>query len=321
MHQPSFGDLEYQHKRKRTRREVFLSEMDQVLPWKALLDLIAPTYPKGAKGRPPYPLETMLRIHFLQQWYTLADLAMEEALYESAPLRQFAQLSLSERLPDETTILNFRRRLEKDGLAKELFETVNAQLQAKGLMMRTGTIVDATIINAPTSTKNNTGERDPEMHQTKKGNQWYHGMKAHIGVDDQSGLVHTLTTTAANAADISQVATLLHGQEERIYADAGYVGAPKRAECEGVSADWRIAARRNSINKLTDSAYKEALLAYETLLAQIRAKVEHPFRVIKRQFGMRKVRYRGLAKNTAKLYTLFALANIWTVRRRLLAAG
>ena len=320
MYQPTFGDLEHDQKRKRTRREVFLDEMEQVVPWKRLLALIMKDWPKGKNGRPPYPAETMLRIHFLQQWFAYGDLAMEEALYESMILRRFARVSMNT-LPDETTILNFRHRLEEKNLAKDLFDAVNAELESKGLLLRTGTVVDATIIHAPSSTKNSTGQRDPEMHQTRKGNQWYHGMKAHIGADDQSGLVHTLVTTAANASDVSQTHGLLHGEEARVYGDAGYTGAHKREECSDIKVDWRIAARRSTIQSLEESPYKEALLHYEYLLASVRAKVEHPFRIVKRQFGYVKVRYRGLAKNTGQLYTLFALSNLWMVRRKLLAVG
>ncbi|MES8825291.1 IS5 family transposase, partial [Ralstonia mannitolilytica] len=202
--QLSFGDAEGLGSRKRTRREVFLAEMEQVVPWQALLGLIEPHYPKmGRPGRQPYPLATMLRIHFLQQWYALSDPAMEEALYDTPVMRRFAQLGGLADIPDETTILNFRRLLETHGLAEKLFEQVNAHLQRKGLSLRSGTIVDATIISAPSSTKNKAGERDPAMHQTKKGNQWFFGMKAHIGVDDASGLVHHVECTAANVADVT----------------------------------------------------------------------------------------------------------------------
>lgn len=221
MTQLSFSDAEHAGKRKQTRREVFLAEMEQVVPWLPLLAQIEPHYPKAGRGRHPYALETMLRIHLLQQWYALSDPAMEEALYEIASMRQFARLSLLEAIPDETTILNFRHLLERHGLSARLLAAVNRHLQGKGLLLRQGTIVDATIIDAPSSTKNRSGTRDPEMHQTKKGNQWFFGMKAHIGVDRDSGLVHTVVATAAKVADVTQTDKLLHGKEKAVFADAG----------------------------------------------------------------------------------------------------
>lgn len=317
MDQMSFGDGEYAGKKKRTRREVFLAEMEQVVPWDTLLKLIAPSYPEAGRGRQPYPLATMLRVHLMQNWFGLSDPAMEEALYEIASMRQFARLSLTKAIPDETTILNFRHRLEQNDLAPEIFARINAHLQRKGLMVKRGSIVDATIISAPSSTKNAEGERDPEMHQTKKGNQWYFGMKAHIGVDADSGLVHTVVATPANEADVEVVEELLHGKEEVVHADAGYTGADKLPGCAGI--EWQIAARRGRIKALPEGREKARLLGQERAKASIRAKVEHPFRVIKRQFGLVKVRFRGLAKNAAHLLTLFALTNLWLARRRLLA--
>lgn len=316
MTQLTFGDGEYAGKRKQTRREVFLAEMAQVVPWKALLSLIEPLYPKAGKGRQPYPLATMLRIHLMQNWFGFSDPAMEEALYEIAPVRQFAQLSLTKAIPDETTILNFRHLLEAHDLAAKLLQRVNGHLCDKGLMLKRGTIVDATIIAAPSSTKNAEGERDPEMHQTKKGNQWFFGMKAHIGVDAASGLVHTVTTTAANEADVTQVEHLLHGKEKSVHGDAGYVGADKRVERKQIQ--WHIAEKRGKVKKMKDGVYKRAVEALETAKARLRARVEHPFRVVKRQFGFVKVRFKGLAKNTAQVLTLFALANLWMARKQLL---
>ena len=316
MSQMSFGDAEYAGKRKRTRREVFLAEMDKVVPWPRLLALIEPAYPKAGNGRPPYPLATMLRVHLMQNWFGLSDPGMEEALYEIAPLRQFAHLSLTRPIPDETTILNFRRLIEAHDLAPKLLQTVNAHLCRKGLMLKQGTIVDATIIAAPSSTKNADGERDPEMHQTKKGNQWHFGMKAHIGVDVDSGLVHTVTTTAANASDVSQVEALLHGKEEVVHADAGYIGAQQRVKSG--KREWHIAAKRGAVKAIKDAKLKQIVEELETLKARIRARVEHPFRVIKRQFGFMKVRFKGLAKNTAQVIPLFALSNLWMARKRLL---
>ena len=317
MSQISFGDAEYAGKRKQTRREVFLAEMEQVVPWKVLLKLIEPFYPIAGRGCHPYPLETMLRVHLMQNWFGLSDPAMEEALYEITPMRVFAGLTLTKAIPDETTILNFRHLLEANELAPEILRRVNAYLSRKGLLLKRGSIVDATIIAAPSSTKNTEGERDPEMHQTKKGNQWHFGMKAHIGVDADSGLVHTVTTTAANEADVEQIEELLHGKEEVVHADAGYTGAQARVERQGLR--WEIAAKRGRIKAMKDGRNKRALERIEKRKASIRAKVEHPFRVIKRQFGLIKVRFRGLAKNTAHVITLFALSNLWMARRRLLA--
>ncbi|MDZ7888076.1 MAG: IS5 family transposase [Pseudomonas sp.] len=318
MKQMTFADAEYAGKRKQTRKELFLIEMDRVVPWKGLIALIDPYYPKGEGGRPAYPLMAMLRVHLLQNWFGYSDPAMEEALYETTILRQFAGLSL-ERIPDETTILNFRRVLEKHQLAGGILGVINGYLGDRGLSLRQGTVVDATLISAPSSTKNKDKKRDPEMHQTKKGNQYYFGMKAHIGVDEQSGLVHSVVGTAANVADVTQVDKLLHGEESVVCADAGYTGVEKRAEHAGRDVIWQVAARRSTYKK-----YGKRSLLYRTkrriekAKAQTRAKVEHPFRVIKRQFGYVKVRFRGLAKNTAQLITLFALSNLWMARRHLL---
>ncbi|SEE37838.1 IS5 family transposase [Pseudomonas anguilliseptica] len=318
MKQMTFADAEYAGKRKQTRKELFLIEMDQVVPWKGLIALIEPHYPKGEGGRPAYPLMAMLRVHLMQNWFGYSDPAMEEALYETTILRQFAGLSL-ERIPDETTILNFRRLLEKHELAAGILAVINGYLGDRGLSLRQGTIVDATLINAPSSTKNKDGKRDPEMHQTKKGNQYYFGMKAHISVDDESGLVHSVVGTAANVADVTQVDKLLHGKENMVGADAGYTGVEKRPEHEGREVIWQIAARRSTYNTLSKrSALYKAKRKIEKAKAQVRAKVEHPFRVIKRQFGYVKTRFRGLAKNTAQLVTLFALSNLWMARRHLL---
>jgi len=317
MSQLSFSDAEYAGKRKKTRREVFLEEMEQVVPWKALLKVIEPFYPVAGRGRRPYPLEAMLRVHLMQNWFALSDPAMEEALYEIASLRSFAGLSLGEPIPDETTILNFRHLLEQYDLAEDILKQVNAHLSRKGLLLKKGSIVDATIIAAPSSTKNAEGERDPEMHQTKKGNQWHFGMKAHIGVDVDSGLVHTVTTTAANEADVEQVADLLHGKEEHVWADSGYRGAQNRVARDGLT--WHIAARPSDIAKMPEGKAKAQVRKDEHHKASIRAKVEHPFRVIKRQFGLVKVRFRGLQKNTAHLLTLFALSNLWMARRAWIA--
>ena len=319
MMQLSFGDAEHTGKRKRTRREIFLAEMEQVVPWNALLKLIAPHYPKmGRPGRQPYPLATMLRIHFLQQWYALSDPGMEEALYEMPVMRRFARLGGLENIPDETTILNFRRLLETHDLAPQILERVNAHLARKGQSLKVGTIVDATIIAAPSSTKNKDGERDPEMHQIRKGNQWHFGMKAHIGVDEESGLVHHVECTAANVGDVTQVHKLLHGEEDTVCGDSGYTGANKREELQGVDAAFWIAEKPSKLRAMKNKRERKYAERWERFKASVRAKVEHPFRVVKRQFGYTKVRYRGLAKNTAQVLTLFALSNLWMARRRLL---
>jgi len=320
--QLSFGDAEGLGGRKRTRREVFLAEMDQVVPWKALLALIDPHYPKmGRPGRQPYALTTMLRIHFLQQWYALSDPAMEEALVDTPAMRRFAQLGGLNDIPDETTILNFRRLLETHGLAEKIFKQVNAHLQRKGLSLRSGTIVDATIISAPSSTKNADGERDPEMHQAKKGNQWFFGMKAHIGVDDASGLVHHVACTAANVSDVTQSHKLLHGKEDVVFGDSGYTGVAKREELSGAAPVFLIAEKPSKLKAMKSKREQKQAYKAERWKASMRAKVEHPFRVIKRQFGYAKVRYRGLAKNAAQALTLFALSNLWMSRRRLMPAA
>ena len=318
--QLTFGDAEDLGQRKRTRREVFLAEMNQVVPWPALLKLIEPHYPKlGRPGRQPYPLETMLRVHFLQQWYALSDPGMEEALYDTPVMRRFAGLGGLDTVPDETTILNFRRLLETHDLARQMLEQVNTYLSRKGLSLRGGTIVDATIIAAPSSTKNGDGRRDPEMHQTRKGNQWYFGMKAHIGVDDESGLVHHVECTAANASDVTVAHRLLHGQEETVCGDSGYTGLDKREDMQGKGdLGYLIAAKPSVLKQIKRKSGQKLARELEHAKASLRAKVEHPFRVIKRQFGYTKVRYRGLVKNTAQVLTLFALSNLWMVRRPLL---
>lgn len=305
---------------KKTRKQVFLQQMDQVVPWTALVELIAPYYPEGKTGRPPFSLMTMLRIHFMQQWFTLTDPAMEEAFFDTPLYREFAQLEAFARLPDESTILRFRHRLEKHKLAEQILQTVNELLTERGLLLKAGTAVDATLIAAPTSTKNKDKKRDPEMHSSKKGNQWYFGMKAHIGVDAQSGLVHTVRGTAGHVSDIAQAHTVLHGQERVAFGDAGYQGVEKRPDAKA-DVTWHVAMRPGKRKALNKDTQADALIdKAEKLKASIRAKVEHPFRVIKRQFGFVKVRYRGLKKNTSQLNTLFALSNLWMVRGKLMGA-
>ena len=301
---------------RRTRKQVLLGEMEQVMPWGELLALIAPYAPVAKTGRPPFDLAMMLRIHCLQQWFGLSDLGAEEALFETGFLRDFAGISGTQRMPDRVSILRFRHLLEEHDLSPKILQLINAKLAAHGLLLKTGTVVDATLIAAPSSTKNKTGQRDPEMHQTRKGSQWHFGMKAHIGVDADSGLVHTVIGTAANVHDVTQAHALLHGQEQVVFADAGYQGAPERDDATGV--DWHIAMRPGKRKQQKHTPWGQLTEQAEKLKASVRAKVEHPFRVIKRQFGHCKVRYRGLAKNTAQLMTLFALSNIWMVRKVLL---
>jgi len=279
-----------------------------------LIALIEPHYPKGEGGRPAYPLMAMLRVHLMQNWFGYSDPAMEEALYETTILRQFAGLSL-ERIPTKPPSSTSVACWRKHELAAGILAVINGYLGDRGLSLRQGTIVDATLINAPSSTKNKDGKRDPEMHQTKKGNQYYFGMKAHIGADDESGLVHSVVGTAANVADVTQVDKLLHGEENMVEADSGYTGVEKRAEYEGREVVWQIAARRSTYKKLDKrSAVYKAKRKIEKAKAQVRAKFQHPFRVIKRLFGYVKTRFRGLAKNTAQLVTLFALSNLWMAR-------
>jgi transposase, IS5 family len=305
---------------KKTRKREFLDEMERVVPWKVLVEIIEPHWPKSKTGRPPFAIETMLRIHYMQQWFGLSDPAMEESLHDVPLYLEFAGLtSGANRIPDETTILRFRHLLEKHSLAVDMLRVVNDLLQHKGLMLKIGTAVDATLISAPSSTKNSTGQRDPQMKQSKKGQQWYFGMKAHIGVDAESGLVHTVRGTSGNVNDVVEANSLLHGQEEVVFADSGYCGANKRPDAKP-GVEWQI-ARRPSSRKPEEKRGELGRIIdkIEHLKASVRAKVEHAFRVVKRQFGHTKVRYRGLAKNTAQLHTLFALTNLWLARRKLIA--
>lgn len=321
--QISFSQHEYTGKKKTTRRERFLAEMEQVVPWARLEAIIAPHYPAGKRGRPPVGVARMLRLYFLQQWYGLADEALEDALYDSHALRNFAGIDLGiESVPDATTLLKFRRLLETHDLTRRLLDEVSALLTEKKLLLREGTLIDATIIAAPPSTKNREGKRDPEMHQTRKGQQWYFGMKAHIGADDAHGLVHTVEGTAANVSDISRAHVLLHGDEQRAGGDAGYTGVEKRPEIIALEReiDWRIAGRRGQLAKEPESWSKAIGGAWEKLKASARAVVEHPFHIVKNIFRHRKVRYRGLAKNTSQLRALFALANLYKMRRQLMPA-
>lgn len=320
MSQLSFASAEYAMKKKHTRREKFLADMERVVPWVRLVAVIEPLYPRsGRVGRPPIGAAKMLRMYCLQQWYGLADEALEDALYDSQALRDFVGIDLSRQaVPDATTLLKFRRLLQDNALTRALFDEINAHLAEQGLLMRAGTIVDATIIAAPSSTKNATGTRDPEMHQTKKSKQWHFGMKAHIGVDADSGLVHSVIGTAANVGDVTQAGALLHGGEDHAFGDAGYRGVDKREEAIGPR--WHVAMQPGKRRKLEPARKWERLLEQaEQIKASIRAKVEHPFHVIKNLFRHKKVRYKGLAKNEAQLFGLFGLANIVIARRQLLA--
>lgn len=314
MSQLTFAEAEYAIKKRKTRREIFLEKLDKLLPWKQLEAPIARHYSRGGAGRPPYPLASMLRIHLMQLVYNLSDPAMEDALYEIESMRNFANIRL-DRVPDETTILNFRHLLEQHKLGKKLFQKINKHLDQHGLVLREGSIVDATIISAPSSTKNKEGKRDPEMHQTKKGNEWHFGMKMHIGVDESLGLIHSIETTPANEHDLNVTEKILHGDEQRVWADAGYTGATKRENLKKKNLDWFVAMRPGARKKLASAALEEA----QRTKASVRAKVEHAFFYIKRMFGYSKVRYRGLAKNTNRLYVLSGLANMLRCQKYLLA--
>lgn len=312
--QRTFASLAWQNKKKVTRREQFLAEMNRVIPWADLRALIAPHYPTSARGpgRPPMPLDTMLRVYFLQQWFDLSDPAAEDALYDSESMRRFAGVELSEdAVPDETTILRFRHLLEAHQLPEQIFALVRDLLETKGLLMKTGTIVDATVIHAPSSTKNRGKARDPEMRQGKKGKTWYFGMKVHVGTDPK-GLVHSLTTTDAAQADIQQLPDLLHGEERVLYGDQAYWSEADRQACEGAGTRYRVNRRPTRQQRLSPR-WRQINRAR----SRVRARGEHAFHVVKTLWGFSKVRYRGLAKNTARAYTLFALANLYLTRNRL----
>jgi transposase, IS5 family len=318
--QTSFSDLEFAAKKKRTRRDRFLADIEAVTPWRELVAVIEPFYPKGERGRPPIGVERMLRMYVAQQCFGLSDEGIEDALYDSQAIRRFVGMDLArEAAPDATTLLKFRRLLEEKDLTASIFAAINAHLAEKGLMMRQGTIVDATIIAAPSSTKNAGGERDPEMHQTKKGNQWHFGMKAHVGVDAETGLTHTVVGTAAHVNDVTQAQALLSGEETEVYADAGYQGMDKREENLEVPVTWHVAMRPGKRRALPVTPWGTLLEQIEKLKASIRAKVEHPFHVVKNLFRHKKTRYRGLDKNTKQLFTLFGLANLVLARKWLLA--
>ncbi len=305
--QPTFADLDYQNKKRKTHREAFLERMDGLIPWERLEERIRPYYPKAGGGRRPYELSVMLRVHCVQLFYNLSDTGMEDLLYEAESVRRFVGLRLSEALPDESTILHFRHLLERHGLGEGLFEEINAHLKSQGLRLRGGIIVDATIIEAPSSTKNRSGERDLEMRQVKKGNQYHFGMKLHIGVDAKIGLVHSFTTTSANVHDVTQAHRLLHGGESYVWGDAGYIGVQKREDHVELAVEWQVAMKPGQRRRL-ESGDPAAIGG--KVKASIRAKVEHPFLDVKRLWGYAKVHCRGLTKNTERLALLLGLSNL-----------
>lgn len=313
--QRTFAGVAWTAKKKVTRRERFLAEMQAVIPWAELVALIAPHYPRprrGHGGRPPMPIEAMLRIYFLQHWFDLSDPAAEDALYDSEAMRRFVGLELADdAIPDETTILRFRHLLEQHHLTEQLFAVVRGLLEAKGLLLKSGTIVDATILNAPSSTKNAAGARDPEMKQTRKGAMWYFGMKVHVGTD-RRGLVHSLTTTDAGRADISQLPALLHGEERALYGDRAYWKDADRVLCEAAGIRYRV-NRRGAPRHPLSARWR----AVNRARSRVRARGEHAFHVVKTLWGFTKVRYRGLAKNTTRAFAAFALANLYLVRYQL----
>jgi len=309
----SFASLAYESKKKKTRREKFLEEMDKVIPWEELMRDIKKYYPKAGNGRQPIPLARMLRIYFMQQWYGLSDPAMEDALYDIESLRRFADIDMEvDVIPDETTILHFRHLLEKYELTRKIFEKTKQYLSEKGLLLREGTIVDATIINAPSSTKNQDKTRDKEMKQTKKGNQWYFGMKAHVGTDTGKGLVHTIVVTNAAVHDSQVMDELLHGEEQAVYGDSAYTSEKRKTGFEAKGIKWCVNRKGCRYRQMSP-----ADVEYNHKQSQTRARVEHAFRVVKHLWHYQKVRYKGLFKNAAQVFSLFALANMYMVRNEL----
>jgi len=298
---------------RKSRRELFLDEMEQIAPWAELLALVEPHYAKAVKGRHPVGLSIMLRTYFLQQWFNLSDPGVEEALYESPVLQRFVGVDLGVApAPDETTILRFRHLLEKHGLGEQMLDTVNEHLESKGIRIQTGTIVDASILHAPSSTKNEAGKRDPAMHQTKKGNQWFFGLKTHIGVDSKEGHVHSVATSAANVSDVHMLPGLLHGEERKVWGDGGYQGQTEAIKQAAPHAQDMTCKRTRFKNYVDEEARRK-----NTIKSRVRAKVEHVFRILKRVFGFDKVRYRGIAKNHHRLCANFALINLYLHRKRL----
>lgn len=313
MNNLTFASLAYDSKKKKTRREKFLQEMDKVIPWKDLIQVIEKYYPKAGNGRQPMPLEIMLRIYFMQQWYALSDPAMEDALYDIESMRRFAGIDIAtDVVPDETTILHFRHLLERYELTKKIFEKTQRYLTERGLLLREGTIVDATIISAPSSTKNRDNTRDKEMKQTRKGNQWYFGMKAHVGTDSKTGLTHSIVVTDAGVHDSQVMDELLHGEEQAVYGDRAYTSEKKRKEYEERGIKWCVSRKACRHYQLSPED-----LEYNHKQSQVRAKGEHAFLVVKHLWHYTKVRYKGLYKNAMQVFSLFALANLYLVRREL----
>lgn len=313
--QPTFSDMEYANRKRITKREAFLNMMNDIIPWSEWVELIRPFYPKGKQGRRPRGIELMLRMYLLQVWFNLSDEMVEDSLYDSYAMRTFVGINfLEEQAPDATTLLKFRHLLEEHHLGEKLFNAISTLLEANGCMMRGGTIVDATLISAPSSTKNKSGERDPEMHSTKKGNQWYFGMKAHIGVDAGSGYTHTVNATAANEHDITQASTLIREDDEVVYGDSGYLGLEKREEIrtdpDKAEIDYRINERIGKVTGAPEGIAREVAKERERRKSSVRSKVEHPFHIVKVLFGYRKAVYRGLAKNLNRLHMLFGSANL-----------
>ena len=315
MKQYTLTDIEYSRRKKKTRREEFLDTMNRMIPWDHWIDLIKPYYPSGKRGRPTRGIETMLRMYLMQNWFNLSDAGLEDAIYDSYAMRSFMNIDFyKEQVPDATTLLKFRHLLEEHHIGEQIFADVNSRLEECGLIMHGGSIVDATIVSAPSSTKNKEGKRDPEMHQTKKGNQWYHGMKIHAGVDAGSGYVHTITATSANVHDIDEAAKLIRDDDEVIYGDSGYSGMEKRPEVESdehlSQVKYRINVRPSSIKISKNYNGRNWDKEIENRKSSTRCKVEHPFLIVKRQFGYARVVYRGLAKNFHRFNVLFASANI-----------
>ena len=313
--QITFTDVEYGNRKRTTKREEFLNKMDEIIPWEAWVDMIRPYYPKGEHGRPVRGIETMLRMYLMQTWFNLSDEGTEDAIYDSYAMRSFLGINfMTEQVPDATTLLKFRHLLEKNNIGEKIFSDIRDRLDKSGLLMHGGTIVDATIISAPSSTKNRTGTRDPEMHQTKKGNQWYHGMKVHAGVDAGTGYIHTIEGTAANVHDSTEATKLIREDDHVVYGDSGYLGIPKQEDVikdEHLSQiDYRICQRPSSLKTSKDYEGINWEKQMENRISSIRCKVEHAFLIVKRDFGYRKVAYRGIAKNMNRFHVLFGCANL-----------
>jgi len=315
MKQQTFSDIEYSNRRKKTKREIFLKIMDEIIPWEEWVSIVEPYYPEGKRGRPPMGIEKMLRMYLLQIWFTLSDEGIEDAIYDSYAMRKFMGINfLEEQVPDATTLLKFRHLIEESGLGKAFFEAIRRCLEECGQIMKGGSILDATIISAPSSTKNAAGSRDPEMCQTKKGNQWYFGMKCHMGVDAGTGYIHSIEATSANVHDVAQAEKLIRPDDEVVYGDSGYLGIEKRSEIQEdenkSKIDYRINQRRGKVLSLMEGPARDWFCYIEHQKSSVRSKVEHPFHIIKDTFGFRKVCYRGFAKNLNRLFILATSVNL-----------